>query len=114
MSGLLEVPGQIGDFRTRQGLITTAPSYKPPALQAATRVGVTLKEGFEVHGDRVAFDAQSGLWTVTSAEVRSSSPTPQVETLLHAGSVTDAATFRSVPLCIEASARQIRVFSVGV
>ena len=38
--------------------------------QAATRVGVTLKEGFEVHGDRVSFDAKSGLWTVTSAEAR--------------------------------------------
>ena len=38
-------------------------------VQAATRVGVTLKEGFEVHGDRVAFDAKTGLWTVTSAEV---------------------------------------------
>ena len=40
-------------------------------VQAATGVGVTLKEGFEVHGDRVAFDAQSGLWTVKSATVRS-------------------------------------------
>ena len=32
--------------------------------------GTTLKEGFEVQGENVSFDVADGLWTVTSAAVR--------------------------------------------
>ena len=39
-------------------------------IQAAVGAGVSLKEGFEVAGDRVSFDKAAGLWSVTSAEVR--------------------------------------------
>ncbi len=43
---------------------------------------MTLKEGFEVHGDRVAFDGQNGLWTVTSATV-CAAPRAQAESFVH-------------------------------
>ena len=38
-------------------------------IQAAQGAGATLKEHFEVSGDRVSFDREAGLWTVTSASV---------------------------------------------
>lgn len=44
------------------------------ALQAAAAAGTTLKEGFEVQGEKVSFNKASGMWTVTSAEVRAPSP----------------------------------------
>lgn len=40
--------------------------------KAATRAGANLYEGFEVSGSNLIFDKLSGLWTVTSAEVRCS------------------------------------------